>query len=110
MCIYIPADTFALILHGRRSCVAHSPDDDAWAARKLKLGMLAVSGHSRLPLLPCPALPAPALNVHTLATLHNNKEAEMGALLFWQYLAACVTLPAALSCFLWLLNTPAMST
>jgi uncharacterized protein involved in tolerance to divalent cations len=53
-------------------------------------------------------LPA-ALNVHTLATLHNNKEAEMGAMLFWQYLAACITLPAALSFFLWLLNTPAMN-
>jgi len=53
---------------------------------------------------------AVALNVHTLATLHNNKEAEMGAMLFWQYLAACFTLPAALSFFLWLLNTPMMST
>lgn len=52
---------------------------------------------------------AAALNVHTLATLHSNKEAEMGAMLFWQYLAACVTLPAALSFFLWLLNTPLMS-
>jgi hypothetical protein len=50
-----------------------------------------------------------ALNVHTLATLHSNREAEMGAMLFWQYLAACITLPAALSFFLWLLNTPLMT-
>lgn len=25
-----------------------------------------------------------ALNVHTLATLHANREEEVGALLFWQ--------------------------
>ena len=59
---------------------------------------------------PCcyPAHPA-ALNVHTLATLYNNKEGEMGAMLFWQYLCCIVTLPAALSFFLWLLNTPVMA-
>jgi hypothetical protein len=48
--------------------------------------------------------------VHTLATLHGNKEAEMGALLFWQYLAACLALPAALSAYLWLLSKPIMDT
>jgi len=25
-----------------------------------------------------------ALNVHTLATMHQNREEEVGALLFWQ--------------------------
>jgi hypothetical protein len=42
--------------------------------------------------------------VHTLATLFGNREADLGAMLFWQYIAACITLPAALSGFLWLLN------
>jgi hypothetical protein len=68
----------------------------------------SVVSHALLLVLVLLLLPA-ALNVHTLATLHNNKEAEMGAMLFWQYLAACITLPAALSFFLWLLNTPAMN-
>lgn len=41
-----------------------------------------------------------ALNVHTLATLHANREAASAALLFWQYLAALVALPAWLALFL----------
>lgn len=45
-----------------------------------------------------------ALNVHTLATLHQNREEEVGALLFWQYLAACLTVPA------WLMLYMALST
>lgn len=50
-----------------------------------------------------------ALNVQTLAALHGNREEEMAAMLYWQYLASCVTLPAALTFFLWLLHTPTMS-
>lgn len=37
-----------------------------------------------------------ALNVHTLATISRCRDAEVGATLFWQYLASCVTLPIAL--------------
>ncbi|KAF6264393.1 membrane transport protein-domain-containing protein [Scenedesmus sp. NREL 46B-D3] len=48
-----------------------------------------------------------ALNVHTLATLNSNREEEVGALLFWQYLASCVTTPACLMLFTWLLKTGA---
>lgn len=50
-----------------------------------------------------------ALNVHTLATMHGNREEEMAAMLFWQYLAACITMPAFLSFYLWLLGTPVMA-
>ena len=41
-----------------------------------------------------------ALNVHTLCTLNANREAEMGALMFYEYLAACVTVPLFLAFFL----------
>lgn len=50
-----------------------------------------------------------ALNVHTLATLYANREEEVAALLFWQYLTACLTVPGALMFFLWLLKTPVLS-
>jgi predicted permease len=46
-----------------------------------------------------------ALNAHTLATLHGNREAEMGSLLFWEYLASIITVPAWLCLFLHLTET-----
>uniref|UniRef100_A0A383VGS0 Uncharacterized protein n=1 Tax=Tetradesmus obliquus TaxID=3088 RepID=A0A383VGS0_TETOB len=50
-----------------------------------------------------------ALNVHTLATLNSNREEEVGALLFWQYLASCVTTPAWLMFYTWLLKSGAFA-
>lgn len=47
-----------------------------------------------------PCNPRTALNVHTLCTLNANREAEMGALIFYEYLAACVTVPLFLALFL----------
>lgn len=40
-----------------------------------------------------------AVNVQTLATLHRNGEAEISALLFWQYLGAVATLPLLLTLY-----------
>lgn len=45
-----------------------------------------------LVLLLCHAPPT-AMNLQTVATLNQNGEEEMSALLCWQYLAALVTLP-----------------
>ncbi|WIA28427.1 hypothetical protein OEZ86_010972 [Tetradesmus obliquus] len=50
-----------------------------------------------------------ALNVHTLATLNSNREEEVGALLFWQYLASCITTPAWLMFYTWLLKSGAFA-
>lgn len=70
--------------------------------------LLAARAAGWLPALPDPAfvlvmllqnaVPT-ALNVHTLATMYRSRDAEVGATLFWQYLASCVTLPAALMAF-----------
>ncbi|EIE27197.1 auxin efflux carrier [Coccomyxa subellipsoidea C-169] len=40
-----------------------------------------------------------AINVQTLATLHQNGEQEVSALLFWQYVGAIFTLPLLLTFF-----------
>jgi predicted permease len=41
-----------------------------------------------------------ALNVSTLCTLHGNREAEMGAIIFYQYILSVVTVPLFLALFL----------
>ncbi|GBF90775.1 auxin efflux carrier family protein [Raphidocelis subcapitata] len=41
-----------------------------------------------------------ALNVHTLCTMHGNCEAEMGAVIFYEYVASIVTVPLFLALFL----------
>lgn len=46
-----------------------------------------------------------ALNVHTLAVLHNNREAEMATLLFWEYISSVITIPGFLFLFLYLVQT-----
>jgi predicted permease len=40
-----------------------------------------------------------ALNMSTVASLHRNGEEEVGALLFWQYLACTITIPCFLVLF-----------
>lgn len=40
-----------------------------------------------------------AINVQTLATLHQNGEQAVSALLFWQYMGAILTLPLLLTFF-----------
>lgn len=40
-----------------------------------------------------------AINVQTLATLHQNGEEAVSALLFWQYMGAIITLPPLLLFF-----------
>jgi predicted permease len=45
-----------------------------------------------------------AILVHTMAAVHQNKEAEVSALLFWQYFASIVTLPPYLTLFLYLVG------
>jgi predicted permease len=40
-----------------------------------------------------------AINVQTLATLHQNGEAEVSCLLFWQYMGFIITMPLLLSLF-----------
>lgn len=48
------------------------------------------------------AMPS-ALNVFTLAAVHGNQAAAVATLLFWQYLASVVTIPACVAAFLSLL-------
>ena len=45
-----------------------------------------------------------AILVHTMSAVHQNKEAEVSALLFYQYLASVVTLPPYLSLYLYLVG------
>lgn len=40
-----------------------------------------------------------AINVQTLATLHNNGEAEVSCLLFWQYMGAIFSMPLLMIMF-----------
>lgn len=40
-----------------------------------------------------------AINVQTLATLHQNGEQAVSAMLFWQYMGAVFTLPLLLTFF-----------
>mmetsp|Transcript_39159 Transcript_39159/g.92763 ORF Transcript_39159/g.92763 Transcript_39159/m.92763 type:complete len:488 (-) Transcript_39159:211-1674(-) len=46
-----------------------------------------------------------AINMHTVATLHQNGVAEVTTVLFWQYLASIVTLPIWMMLFLFYLRT-----
>ncbi|KAK9839803.1 hypothetical protein WJX81_002851 [Elliptochloris bilobata] len=41
-----------------------------------------------------------AINMQTVATLHQNGEAEMSCLLFWQYVCSFITLPLLLALYL----------
>jgi predicted permease len=41
-----------------------------------------------------------ALNVHTFCTMNRNREAEMGALIFYEYVASLATVPVCLALFL----------
>lgn len=41
-----------------------------------------------------------ALNVHTMASVHENNEQVVAALLFWQYLACIITIPVCVLIFL----------
>jgi len=41
-----------------------------------------------------------ALNMHTLCTMNGNREAEMGVLIFWGYLASLLSVPVCLTLFL----------
>ena len=41
-----------------------------------------------------------ALNVHTMASVHDNNEQVVAALLFWQYIACIVTIPVCVLIFL----------
>lgn len=34
-----------------------------------------------------------SINTHTMATVRGNRDTEMGALVFWQYAGALVTMP-----------------
>jgi predicted permease len=45
------------------------------------------------------AMPS-ALNVYTLAAVHNNHADEVASILFWQYLASIVTIPVSVAVFL----------
>ena len=44
-----------------------------------------------------------AINIQAIATMFGNHEAEMAALLFWQYMAAIVALPCLLAAYMHLL-------
>ena len=44
-----------------------------------------------------------AVNLHALAALHQSGEQELGALLFWQYMASLVAVPCCLMLYLRLL-------
>lgn len=44
-----------------------------------------------------------AINIQAIVTMFGNHEAEMAALLFWQYMAAIVALPCLLSAYMHLL-------
>eukprot|EP00873_Tetraselmis_striata_P022138 jgi/Tetstr1/442402/TSEL_030528.t1 len=46
-----------------------------------------------------------AINMHTVATLHQNGVAEVTTVLFWQYLLSIVTVPLWMLFFLWYLRT-----
>jgi predicted permease len=45
-----------------------------------------------------------AINIQTVAVLHQNGEAEVSCLLFWQYMCCVVTLPCWLSLYLYLIG------
>jgi len=46
-----------------------------------------------------------AINMHTVATLHQNGVAEVTTVLFWQYLASIITVPCWMMFFLYYLRT-----
>ncbi len=45
-----------------------------------------------------------AILVHTLSAVHQNHEAEVSAVLFWQYLISIVTIPPYLSLYLYMVD------
>lgn len=45
-----------------------------------------------------------AILVHSLASIHENGEDEVSALLFWEYLACIVTLPLCSAVYLYLMG------
>jgi hypothetical protein len=49
--------------------------------------------------------PSTALNVHTMATMNRNREAEMGDVIFAQYICSLVTVPLFLALFLHVCQT-----
>ncbi len=40
-----------------------------------------------------------AINVQTIATIHQNGEEEVSCILFWQYIASIISLPLLLLLF-----------
>lgn len=52
-----------------------------------------------LVLLLMQAMPS-ALNLYTLAAVHNNHADELATMLFWQYLACVLTIPMSVAVFL----------
>lgn len=51
-----------------------------------------------------------AILVHTVASVQRNGEVEMSAILFWEYLAALLTLPVCLAVFLYIVQLHAAAT
>ncbi|KAL4436934.1 hypothetical protein ABPG75_004073 [Micractinium tetrahymenae] len=45
-----------------------------------------------------------ANQMQNLASMHNNNEQAMGTLIFWQYMAACLALPAWMTLYLYLMD------
>jgi predicted permease len=41
-----------------------------------------------------------AIVVHSMATMLRNREDDMAAMLFWEYLASAITLPCLMALFL----------
>jgi hypothetical protein len=41
-----------------------------------------------------------AIIVHAMSVVHRNREDDMAALLFWEYLGACITLPLLIALYL----------
>lgn len=43
----------------------------------------------------------PACRAQNLASMHGGGEAAVGTLIFWQWVAALVAVPAWMTCYLW---------
>jgi auxin efflux carrier family protein len=63
---------------------------DLWSERSPMFTLVLLLQH---------AMPS-ALNIHTVAALHGNHESAVASMLFWQYLACVLTIPACVLVFL----------